>query len=110
MANVMKFEARTPAGTTIEFAFPLHPETVSVDTVAALVQTIMTQIDAEARKHPKLASSDVLQALAIALSARASMNEAPTERTTQLAKGLLAAALTAAGKTKRRNTTRSGTA
>jgi len=104
VANFLNFQAKTADGKTTDVAFPLHPDTVSVEVVSALVGAIMSGLDTEARKHPKVSSSDIIQALAIAMSARARMINAPADKTTALAKGLLDVALNAAAKTKTQST------
>lgn len=100
MASVLKFQAKSSSGGATEIDFPLHPDTVSVEVVSALVGAVMSGIDGEARKHAKVSSSDIIQALAIAMAARATMIKAPSDKSAGLAKGLLNVALGAAGKTK----------
>lgn len=92
----MPYRVTTATGETIEFRFPLHPDTLSAVRVSGLLTALLATLDREIRIAGETGNGDVLQALAMALAARATMIAAPTAQTSRLAADLLQAALTAA--------------
>lgn len=95
MATHLPFRATTASGEQLDISFPLHPQTASPMRVAQMLSTILSALDAEVRLDPATSNGDVLQALAMALSIRASMIEAPKELTDRLSADLVSAALAA---------------
>ena len=95
MATRLPYRATTASGERFDISFPLHPQTASPMRVSQMLSAILAALDAEVRLDPGTSNGDVLQALAMALSIRASMIEAPKELTDRLALDLVAASLAA---------------
>jgi hypothetical protein len=96
MQQVLPYTLRTSTGTQWEFAFPLHADTVSPMRVSQLLTELLATLDRELKVLGQTANGDVLQALAMALAARAVMIEAPADITLRLAHDLYDTAATAA--------------
>ncbi len=92
----LPFKLKTATGTEWEFAFPLHAETVSPIRVSQLLTELLATVDRELKFLGQTANGDVLQALAMALAARAVMIEASPDVTLRLAHDLYATAAAAA--------------
>ncbi len=86
----------TATGETLEFTFPLHPDTGSAVVVSQLLSALLKVLDNELKLHGEISNGDVLQAAAMALAVRARMIHAPMEQTGPLAAQLLETALEAA--------------
>lgn len=96
MAQQLPYDVITTTGEKIAFEFPLHGETQSAMRVSQLLTAVLGSIDRELRVLGNTANGDVLQALAMALAARAAMLHAPYALGRQLATDLAATALAAA--------------
>ncbi len=100
MNPMLPYTLQTATGSRWEFEFPLHPDTVSPMRVSQLLTELLGTLDREMKVLGNTANGDVLQALAMALAARAVMIEAPPAITLKLAHDLYdtAAAAAAAGR------------
>jgi hypothetical protein len=96
MSQVLPYTLRTATGSNWEFAFPLHADTVSAMRVSQLLTALLATLDRELKVLGNTANGDVLQALAMALAARAVIIEAPTSITLKLAHDLYDTAAAAA--------------
>ena len=76
-------------GDVIDFEFELHPETGSPVRVAQLLDAVLGTLDREIQVLGETSNGDILQALAMALAARARMIHAPVNQTSTLARALL---------------------
>jgi hypothetical protein len=103
MQQVLPYTLRTATGTQWEFAFPLHADTVSPMRVSQLLTELLATLDRELKVLGHTANGDVLQALAMALAARAVMIEAPTDITLRLAHDLYDTAAGAAAEGRKLN-------
>jgi hypothetical protein len=92
----LPYTVTTRSGTRIDFSFPLHEETGSPVQVNQLVTRILGVLDGEIRTLGEVSNGDVLQALSIAMAARAAMIEAPMDSSVRLLEQLLGKALPAA--------------
>jgi hypothetical protein len=63
--------------------------------VSQMLSAVLGVLDAEVKLDPRTSNGDVLQALAMALSIRASMIEAPKDLTDRLSLDLVSTALAA---------------
>lgn len=97
----MPYVVTTATGDRLEFSFPLHPDTGSAVRVTQLLTSLLATLDREIKLLDETANGDVLQALAMALSVRASMIHAPYAPVAKLASSLTEAALTAAHQVER---------
>jgi hypothetical protein len=91
----LPYRATTASGERFDISFPLHPQTASPMRVSQMLSAILAALDAEVKLDPGTSNGDVLQALAMALSIRASMIEAPKELTDRLSVDLVSASLAA---------------
>jgi hypothetical protein len=91
----LPYRATTASGERFDISFPLHPQTASPMRVSQMLSAILGALDAEVKLDAGTSNGDVLQALAMALSTRASMIEAPRELTGRLSVDLLSTALAA---------------
>jgi hypothetical protein len=96
MKQILPYTLRTATGSQWEFAFPLHADTVSPIRVSQLLTELLATLDRELKVLGDTANGDVLQALAMALAARATIIEAPAAITLRLAHDLYDAAAAAA--------------
>jgi hypothetical protein len=96
MKQILPYTLHTATGSQWEFAFPLHADTVSPIRVSQLLTELLATLDRELKVLGDTANGDVLQALAIALAARAVMIEAPASVTLKLAHDLYDTAAAAA--------------
>lgn len=96
MPKTLPYRITTATGETIDFSFPLHPETLSAVRVSGLLTALLATLDREIKVSGETGNGDVLQALAMALAARAAMIAAPSAQTAKLAGDLLQTALAAA--------------
>lgn len=101
MASRLPYTATTASGERFDIWFPLHPHTVSPVRVSQMLSAVLEAIDREVTVSPATANGDILQAVAMALSIRAAMIEAPTEVTDRLAANVVEASLSAMGEAKR---------
>ena len=101
MASHLPFSATTASGERFEISFPLHPHTVSPVRVSQMVSAVLEALDREVKVSPATANGDILQAVAMALSIRASMIEAPKRVTDGLAMDVVTKSLAAMDDTKR---------
>lgn len=97
----LPYTVTTRSGTRIDFSFPLHEETGSAVQVHQLVSRILGTLDGEIRALGEVSNGDVLQALSIALAARAAMIEAPMDSSVRLLQALLGTVLPAAAQGRR---------
>lgn len=102
MSTTINIAAQLPSGDHVRLAFPLHPDTKDAATVAGLAQGVLEGLEQGRRKFGNPYSSDVLQALTIALATRALMINAPVRQVEFLTKDLLGTALAAAEETRER--------
>ena len=93
MPQHLPYRMTTQTGETFEFEFVLHPDTGSVLRVNQLLSAVLETLDREIRILGETSNGDVLQAVAMALAARARMIHAPAAQTADLAKDLLEEAL-----------------
>lgn len=98
---VIPYTLTTATGDKIEFAFPLHPDTASAIRVSQLLTTVLGAIDRDIKVLGETSNGDVLQALAMALSARAAMIHAAPRQVSGLVLDLAAQALAAGEKAER---------
>lgn len=96
MVRHLPYRITTETGETLDFAFALHPDTGSVMRVNQLLTALLETLDRELKVLGETSNGDVLQALTMAVAARARMIHAPPEQSADLARGLLAEALTSA--------------
>jgi hypothetical protein len=99
--QTLPFTMTTGTGTRWEFEFPLHAETVSAMRVSQLLTELLATVDREIKVLGPTANGDVLQAMAMALAARAVMIEAAPSTTLRLAHDLYDDAAAAASDGKR---------
>jgi hypothetical protein len=100
MAQHLPYRVTTQTGETFDFEFALHPDTGSVLRVNQLLTALLETLDREIRILGETSNGDVLQAVAMALAARARMIHAPAAQTADLARDLLADALRGAAAAK----------
>lgn len=96
MPASLPYRVETATGETLDFTFPLHPDTGSAVVVSQLLSALLKVLDTELKLHGNVSNGDVLQAASMALAVRVRMIHAPTEQTAPLAEQLLAGALEAA--------------
>jgi len=105
----LPYRANTQTGDRFDFEFPLHSETVSPMRVNQMLSAVLEALDRDISIGGETANGDVLQALAMALAARARMVHTTPGQSAQLARSLLENALMAASETDR-EAPQSGTA
>ncbi len=93
MAQHLPYRVTTQTGETLDFDFALHPDTGSALRVNQLLSAVLEALDREIRVLGETSNGDVLQAVAMALAARARMIHAPATQTADLAKSLVEDAL-----------------
>ncbi len=93
MAQQLPYRLTTQTGDVIDFEFELHPETGSPMRVAQLLGAVLETLDREIQILGETSNGDILQALAMALAARARMIHAPVTQTSTLARTLVEDAL-----------------
>ncbi len=93
MPRHLPYRLTTQTGEVIDFEFDLHPDTGSAIRVNQLLSAVLQTLDREIRVLGETSNGDVLQALAMALAARARMIHAPVEQTANLARELVSEAL-----------------
>jgi hypothetical protein len=96
MSRSLPYRIKTQTGEVIDFEFALHEETGSTVRVSQLLSALLGTIDREIRVLGETSNGDILQAVAMALAARARMIHAPLEQTASLARQLLEEALASA--------------
>lgn len=96
VARQLPYRIHTQTGEVIDFEFPLHAETGSAVRVAQLLSAVLETVDREIKVLGETSNGDILQALTMAVAARARMIHAPVEQTGGLARELLAEALSGA--------------
>lgn len=93
MPSHLPYRVTTQTGEVIDFEFDLHPDTGSAMRVSQLLSAVLHTLDREIRVLGETSNGDVLQALAMALAARARMIHAPVAQTAELARDLVTEAL-----------------
>ena len=93
MSVRLPFVARTASGDVYEVEFELHPDTGSPMVVGQLASALLETIGREIALRDEVSNGDALQAIAMAMSVRATMIEAPEGVTHPLARRLLDDAL-----------------
>ncbi len=101
MATRLPFTATTASGERFEISFPLHPHTESPVRVAQVLSAVLETIDREVAVSRGTANGDILQAVAMALSIRAAMIDAPKPTTDRLVMDVVNTALSAMDEAKR---------
>jgi len=101
--KTLPYRLDTATGDRFDFTFPLHEQTASPMRVAQLLSAILEVIDRDLAVVGDAGNGDVLQALAMALAARARMVHAPAETVEPLTAELLRTALTAARQAERQS-------
>ncbi len=91
----MPYRALTATGERLDIEFPLHAETGSAIRVHQMLDVLLAVLDRDIGATGTTSNGDVLQALAMAMAIRAAIIHAPKRVTDQLARDLLAGALTA---------------
>ena len=94
-AETLAYSAITRSGETLQFDFPLHPQTVSEREVARMVSAILEGLTRSIGTRNDISDGDVLQALAMAMAIRAEMVKAPQGAAQSLSRQLVETALTA---------------
>ena len=97
LPRTLPHRLETQTGEVIEFDFGLHPDTGSAVRVSQLLSAVLETLDREMRVLGETSNGDVLQALSMALAARARMIHAPVRQTSDLARTLVETALEGAG-------------
>ena len=91
----LSYRATTSTGDVFDLEFPLHPNTEDATGISGLISEILSVIDRSIAAGGPRSNGDVLQAVAMAMSIRARMINAPTGVTGGLAQELLSTALAA---------------
>ena len=91
----LPYRATTSTGDVFDLEFPLHPDTEDAIGISKLISEILLVIDRTIAAGDATSNGDVLQAVAMAMSIRARMINAPTALTAGLATDLLSTALAA---------------
>lgn len=85
----------TTTGAVIDISFPLHPDTASAVVLSQLLDAVLRTLSREIAVLPNVANGDILQALAMALAARAGIIHAPFALTAGATRRVLDEALAA---------------
>ena len=93
MTRSLPYRLTTAAGESLDIDFTLHEETRSAVDVARLLSAVLHTVDRELSIAGETANGDVLQALAMALAARARLVSWPHSRTAPIVRELLEVAL-----------------
>ena len=93
MAKYIPYKATTSSGNEFEFQFRLHPKTESSVDVSNLLTCVLTAVGRELAVLGKVSNGDVLQALAMAIAARAAVIEGKPEVVRQLVIDLVQTAM-----------------
>jgi hypothetical protein len=96
MSKKLPYRLETETGAVIDLEFPLHRETASPVHTLQMLNAVLAAIDREVRETGPLSNGDVLQALAMALAARATMIHGSGADVAPIVKNLVDTALTAA--------------
>ena len=95
MARRLPYQVTTASGNQFDFDFPLHEQTVSPMQVSQLLSAVLATLDREIKVIGPVGNGDLLQALSMALAARARMLPGDGEQVQKLTRELVEVALTA---------------
>ncbi len=93
MPAPLPYRLTTADGTTLDIDFALHAETGSAVDVARFLSAVLETVDRELGIGGETRNGDILQALAMALAARARVVTVPHAQAAQVVRALLETAL-----------------
>jgi hypothetical protein len=97
------YTANTATGDQFDFIFPLHKETEDPVKVHQILTAVLKTIDEQMKILGATSNGDILQALAVALSVRARIINAPPQTLEGIVNNLVESNLQAAMKAQRKS-------